>query len=84
MEDLETLRKRLLYQSHHRGMRELDFILGRFANRHVPSMTQEELEQLEALLVIPDQELYGWFFEKIEAPTGPLRSLALAIQKEFS
>lgn len=84
MEDLEILRKRLVYQSHHRGMRELDFLLGRFADKYVPSMSYVKLKEFEVLLDFPDQELYGWFFEKTAIPQNSLQSLILTIQEEIS
>jgi antitoxin CptB len=68
MEDSETLRKRLLYQSQHRGMREMDLLLGRFAQRSLPSMSWQDLKRFEALLALPDDELYGLFFDTISPP----------------
>jgi antitoxin CptB len=68
----DNRRKRLLYQSQHRGMREMDIILGGYAEDHIRSMAQDEIEEFEALLAIPDQQLYGWFFEKEPVPgTAP-------------
>lgn len=83
MEDPHILRKRLVYQSHHRGMRELDFVLGRFSDKYIPSMSYTELKKFEALLVVPEQDLYGWLFEKMEVPEGPLYALVLEIQREI-
>ena len=62
MEDLELLRKRLLYQSQHRGMREMDLLVGHFAERHISSMNEEELKQFESLLALSDDDLYGSSF----------------------
>ena len=68
MEKLDILRKRLLYQSQHRGMKEMDVMLGGFAERILHHMTHEELLQFEELLAFPDQDLYGWFFEGVPIP----------------
>lgn len=70
MEQIEILRKRLLYQSQHRGMKEMDVILGGFAEQVLQSMTCGELLEFEDLLAFPDQELYGLFFEGIPLPDG--------------
>ncbi len=83
MEDPHILRKRLVYQSHHRGMRELDFVLGRFADKHVPSMSYTELKEFEALLTVPEQDLYGLLFESMEVPEEPLYALVLALRGEI-
>ena len=66
----ETLKKRLLYQSQHRGIKEMDLLLGEFARRFLQTMNAKELLAFENLLAFPDQELYGWFFEKAPIPEG--------------
>lgn len=63
MEKSDTLRKRLMYQSQHRGMKEMDLALGGFAERFLKTMSDKELGQFEDLLAFPDQDLYSWFFE---------------------
>jgi antitoxin CptB len=75
----DKLRKRLLYQSQHRGMREMDLILGGFADQNINSMSLQELEQFEALLAFPDQHLYGWFFERAPLPESAPKNLIKAI-----
>lgn len=75
MEKIDTLRKRLLYQSQHRGMKEMDLVLGGFAGRFLHTMTNQELLQFEDLLAIPDQDLYSWFFEGQGIPDSAPRKL---------
>jgi antitoxin CptB len=70
MKQIDILRKRLYYQSHHRGMKEMDMLLGGFAQQHLQNMNEEELHQFEDLLAFPDQDLYGWFFEEAPIPKG--------------
>ncbi|HUX79265.1 MAG TPA: succinate dehydrogenase assembly factor 2 [Alphaproteobacteria bacterium] len=79
MNDLDILRKRLLYQSQHRGMREMDWLLGGFAEKYIGTMSDDELQQFEALLTFPDQDLYGWFFEKLRVPEHVPRALITKI-----
>ena len=81
MDKYEILRKRLLYQCQHRGMREMDFLLGNFGIKHIPSMTYDTLNQLEVLLALPDQVLYGWFFERAPIPENGLKPLINMIQQ---
>ncbi|OJW51022.1 MAG: hypothetical protein BGO67_11850 [Alphaproteobacteria bacterium 41-28] len=86
MNDIEILKKRLLYQSQHRGMREMDWLLGGFAQKHIGTMLPEELYQFEALLTFLDQELYGWFFEKMpipeHAPQDLITKIFLTLQED--
>lgn len=65
---LDARRKRLLFRSWHRGMRELDLILGPFADAKIASLTERELEQYEYLLTINDTDLLPWLMGKRSAP----------------
>jgi antitoxin CptB len=56
---LDDRRKRLLFRCWHRGMREMDLILGRFADAEIGSLTDAELTDLESLIEIPDPNLYA-------------------------
>ncbi len=59
-EALEIRKKRLRFQAWHRGMRELDLILGPFADRNLGQLGEGDLDALEALFAVPDSELYRW------------------------
>jgi antitoxin CptB len=48
--------RKLKFRSWHRGTREMDFVLGRFADAQLETLTGEELDQYERLLEIPDTE----------------------------
>ena len=56
---LDDRRKRLLFRCWHRGTREMDLILGRFADAEIASLSDDELSQLEHLIDVPDQDLYA-------------------------
>lgn len=38
----------------------MDLLLGRFADAHLPGMSDEEVAALEYLVEAPDPELFGW------------------------
>ncbi len=59
-EGLEPRRAKLLFRSWHRGMREMDLILGRFADAEIGTLTGIELDQYERLLDISDTDLLPW------------------------
>ena len=56
---LDDRRKRLLFRCWHRGTREMDLILGRFADAEIASLKDDELAQLEHLIEVPDPDLYA-------------------------
>ena len=53
-------RRRLKFRCWHRGMREVDLLLGRFADAHLDGMDGASLTDFEALLDIPDQDILAW------------------------
>ena len=57
--DLDDRRKRLLFRCWHRGTREMDLVLGRFADAEIAGLTDDELLQLERLIEVPDPDLYA-------------------------
>jgi antitoxin CptB len=56
---LDDRRKRLLFRCWHRGTREMDLILGRFADAEIAGLAENELAQLEHLIEVPDPDLYA-------------------------
>jgi antitoxin CptB len=58
-EGLDIRRKRLLFRCWHRGTREMDLILGRFADAEIAGLTDGELDALERLIEVPDPDLYA-------------------------
>ena len=56
---LDDRRKRLLFRCWHRGTREMDLILGRFADAEIATLDDAELAQLEHLIEVPDPDLYA-------------------------
>ncbi len=56
---LDDRRKRLLFRCWHRGTREMDLILGRFADARIADMRDDELAELERLIELPDPDLYA-------------------------
>ena len=51
--------KRLLFRCWHRGTREMDLILGRFADAEISGLRDDELAELERLIEVPDPDLYA-------------------------
>ena len=60
-EKVDKRRKRLRYRSWHRGMKEVDFILGHFADTHLATFSDHQLDQFEVVLNQSDPDLYAWF-----------------------
>ena len=64
----EIRRKRLLFRSWHRGTRESDLILGRFADQHLAGFDEAQLDRYEALLDSPDADIFDWVSHRAVPP----------------
>lgn len=69
-EGLDARRKKLLFRSWHRGMREMDLLLGAFADARIGSLTEAEIDQYERLLEVVDTELLPVLTGERPVPAG--------------
>jgi len=65
---LDQRRRRLLFRAWHRGIREMDMVMGRFADAHITGFSEAELDAFEELLVAPDQQAFAWVTGAEEVP----------------
>ena len=70
LEELDNRRKRLIFRSWHRGTREMDLIMGSFAEAHVPGMDHGALDLYEELLHTPDPDVYDWISGQKPVPAN--------------
>ncbi|SMQ65301.1 antitoxin CptB [Devosia lucknowensis] len=79
-EDISIRRKRLKYRAWHRGTKEMDLILGPFADANVDGYDEGELDRLEALMNEEDPPLLKWVMGQEEPPANVDRDfLALVV-----
>lgn len=78
---LDDRRKRLLFRSWHRGMREMDYVLGTFANATIETMSDEELSEFEMLMQLPDPDMYKWLSGSVEVPPNLNSSVVQNIRR---
>ena len=67
-EPLDRRRKKLKFRAWRRGFREIDLILGGFADRKLEALNETGLQAFEALLNANDQDVYEWITELAHAP----------------
>jgi antitoxin CptB len=65
---LDPRRRRMLFRSWHRGTREADLIMGRFADVHLANFSDAELDQFEHLLDALETDLLSWMTGLTEVP----------------
>lgn len=67
---LNDFQRRLIFRAWHRGTREMDLLMGRFAERHVPGMSEADLAEFDYLLKEPDPDLYDWIAGRKAPPAN--------------
>lgn len=76
---MDERRKKLKFRAWRRGFREIDLILGRFADRRIEEMSETGLDEFERLLEAPDQDVYAWITGAASPPpehdTGTLGAI---------
>jgi len=67
-EGLDVRRRRLLFRAWRRGVREMDLIVGRFADAYIDKFDEPALDDFEALIEAPNADLYAWVVGDAAAP----------------
>jgi antitoxin CptB len=79
-DDAEMRRRRAVYRACHRGTKEMDWILGRFANDAAPAMAMEQLGLFEKMLGLPDPDLQDMIMHPEQRPAGEYAELVDAVR----
>jgi antitoxin CptB len=66
---LDARQRCILFRSWHRGMREMDLILGRFADAQIGNLSESELDDYEFLLEAQDRDVFSWLTGEAEIPS---------------
>ncbi len=83
--DLEPRRRALLFRAWHRGMREMDLILGPFVDQQIGELSASEVDDLEILVQAQDRDIFDWLTGKAELPDAfntPLFARLQLFQKQ--
>jgi antitoxin CptB len=68
-EPLPPRRRRLLFRAWHRGTKEADLMIGGFVKRNIATFAEAELDELEAVLELPDVDLADWLSGRRAIPS---------------
>ena len=64
MNSINLLRKKILYRSEYRGIKEMDLLLSNFVKKYINDFSIVELKQLDDLLNFDDDSLFKWYLNK--------------------
>lgn len=65
---LDVRRRKILFRAWHRGIREMDLVMGGFADAEIATLSESELGAFESLLDLPDADLLRWVTGEAPAP----------------
>ena len=65
---LSARKKKILFRAWHRGMREMDFLFGQFADANIADLSEDQLDTFETLLDLPDRDVLAWLTGEKSAP----------------
>ncbi len=82
-EGLDARRRKLLFRCWHRGIREMDLVLGRFADSALATFSEAELDEFERWLEIPDQQMFA-YVNGVEALPADLDSPLFRRMRAFN
>ena len=68
--DLDPRRGRMLFRAWHRGIREMDLIMGRFADAEIGTLSEGDLDEFERLIEVPDRDLFRWITGEDATPSN--------------
>ncbi len=86
MEDqMSERRRKLTFRAWRRGFREMDLLMGSFAEQNIETLDGDGLDEFERLLSTPDWEVYAWLIGQKDVPDnhkGPVLDQLIAFRYE--
>ena len=63
MNKTDSIKRKIIYRSEYRGIKEMDLILGSFVKKYINQLNYEDLLDLYDLLEIDDDTIFKWYFD---------------------
>ena len=76
----DDIKKQIIYRSSHRGTKEMDILLGNFVKRHINDLNINDLKDLQKIILIEDEILYKWYFNKIDNSLIPNNAVSIMLR----
>ena len=64
MNELETLKKKIIYRANYRGTKEMDLLLSKFVDKYINTFSKNELGELFEFLNLEDEIIYNFYISK--------------------
>ena len=67
MNELETLKKKIIYRANYRGTKEMDLLLSKFVDKYINTFSKNELVELFEFLNLEDEIIYNFYnYKKLD------------------
>ena len=66
----DVRRRRIVFRAWHRGTREMDLLMGQFADSELTKIPDSDLDDLELLMEAPDRDVFSWLTGELETPAN--------------
>lgn len=80
---LDIRRRRAAWRASHRGTKEMDIMIGRYADTVLPKLVDPDLALLEAFLTEPEPELQSWLLNGDPVSKTEYVALVVEIRRHF-
>lgn len=80
---MDSHRRKLVFRAWRRGFREMDLLMGSFADEHMEGLSEDGVAEFERLLSLPDWEVYAWLIGQKSVPNnhqGPVLDALIAFR----
>jgi antitoxin CptB len=67
--NIDNLKKRLIYRSLYRGTKEMDKLIGSFVRDYINKLDENDLKDLEVFLNYDDDTLYKLYKKELDSST---------------
>jgi antitoxin CptB len=82
-DNISITRKRLIFRSWHRGTREIDLLLGKFAEAHIPQFDAQQLAAYDRFLNNSDPDIFNWITGQEPVPPAEDNAVVSLLLKFF-
>lgn len=80
-DEIELRRRRAAYRAAHRGTKEMDIMIGRYAAATLPTLDDPALAHFEEFIALPDPELQKWLLTAEETAAPAFTALVSKVRK---
>lgn len=84
VDTISVHKKKLIYRSKQRGLREVDILLGTWAENNVPNMNDEELEMFEKIVNLETLEIFNALSKPVNTLPEDIKSPVLEKLRDYT